>query len=156
MNLALRQELMEKIMELQDLLNQTLPVDVKISDETTFAQPQQFQPNWDDAPTAVSATVFIDYRNEQNVSVRCKDVLAVRFRPAPPALKVEVGQIWRYVKSGKLYLVIAVGDMKGDEDEAVCFPDWVDSVTYQCKETRKVYTRTLSSFLGGKFEQVQP
>ncbi len=37
MNYKLRQELMEKIMELQDLLNQTLPVDVTIGSGTNKA-----------------------------------------------------------------------------------------------------------------------
>jgi hypothetical protein len=136
---------------------------------------QQWQPNWDDAPEwsnwlamdadgswawyATKPNPTLNYFSTNGryarITIPKKEwEKSLQQRPTPPAPSVESEQVWKYVKSGKLYLIIAVGNMKGDEDEAVCFPDWIDSVTYQCQQSGRIYTRPLEGFLA-KFEQVQ-
>lgn len=124
-----------------------------LQDELEQLKAQQFQPNWDDAPDrAVNRQITHCWYDALGIPLEYK-ILLDEQRPKPPAPKVEVGQTWKYTKSGKLYIILALGDMKSEDDEAVCFPDWVDSVTYRCNESNRVFTRTLDDFLD-KFEQV--
>jgi hypothetical protein len=60
----------------------------------TFTQPQQFQPNWDDAPEW--AEYFIgEFYSEKDVPPVREDTPIVIKRPKPTPL-VEVGQVWYY------------------------------------------------------------
>jgi hypothetical protein len=130
---------------------------VSLKEECLKLKAQQWQPNWDDAPDAVSATVFIDYRNEKNVSVRCKDVLAVNFKPTPPEPRVEVGQVWLCAKNKNHYIIKRIKTLEGEVK--VNSGEWVKNlvlVTYWLQEKEqepKEYTRTLEDFLA-KFELI--
>jgi hypothetical protein len=58
---------------------------------------QQFQPNWDDAPhDAVEYSVFEYYTTKEGHTCS-SSTLALIERPAQPAQKVEVGQVWKYM-----------------------------------------------------------
>jgi hypothetical protein len=74
----------------------------------TFAQPQPFQPNWDDAPAGAEiyqiSYVWLDKGGKWIYG----NVLDEIKRPAPPAPKVEVGQVWRHINMGFAVTVVDV------------------------------------------------
>ena len=110
-----------------------------------FAQPQQFQPNWDDAPDeSVIARIWVEYVNKHNVSLVHREILAQYEHPKPPAPCVVFNVDYIY-KNAK-YSVVSTGKMKVGND-------WIDCVNYTNDDHSKDYTRTLEDFLA-KFERV--
>lgn len=124
----------------------------------TFAQPQQLTPNWDDAPADAN---FITIDND---GMRAWHKLKPEFdivhgtwgsdgsngiifndnsqklfkRPTQPTPKVEVGQVWTNIKTGKSYVIYCLTKTKITNE-------WIESVSYQLGE--EIYTRKLEDFL---------
>ncbi len=117
----------------------------------TFAQPQQLQPNWNDAPkdAAVSNPQFNFFdKNGVNVGFTSVDTY---LRPnLPPASTVEVGQVWKY--EGEEYEVFNIIQVMVDDE-------WKEGV--QCKSIRKdrygehVYVGLPTPKFLTKFERVR-
>ena len=143
----------------------------------TFAQPQQFQPNWDDAPDWANwlaqnldgawhwfkdkpltgihdgwANGYFGYKERRNspyLEVNSwQQTLQQRTKPTP---QVEVKQVWAHRFTRNEYYIKSLGQMKfnGEWQDSVTY----DSVTYEYDETDE-FTRTLEDFLAN-FEQVQ-
>jgi hypothetical protein len=116
----------------------------------TFAQSEPFQPNWNDVPKGTEfIRIVTEYADKNHRAISASEILAQFERPTPPAPKVEVGQVWRYVsegKSGDDYTINTLTRMKIGED-------WVDAVSYFQMLGDTIYTRTIEDFLA-KFERV--
>ena len=110
----------------------------------TFAQPQKFTPNWDDAPRDAVEYSVIEYYTTKEGNT-CKSVtLHEEQRPKPTP---QVGQVWKHVKNGTDYTIRILGGLyKNDKD-------WEECITYQSNASDDFYTRTLTDFLS-RFERV--
>jgi hypothetical protein len=139
---------------------------------------KQFQPNWDDAPEWANWLAqdssgawywhesrlqpYLDGEHRQNIKTENRRFekasqseeweKSLQQRPKPPALAVEVGQVWRCIdgkKSDSDYCIKSLGSVKVNEE-------WKDSVTYLkslVEPNSRQFTRTLEDFLD-KFERV--
>jgi len=114
----------------------------------TFPQPNQFEPNWDDAPpNTTCATVKVHYFDLEDTNIGWKTLSQVK-RPQPTP-KVEVGQVWKYANDRE-YVIETVGRLKNYENGGDA---WFSCVTYRSLDDDEIYTRILFDFLA-KFERV--
>ena len=134
---------------------------------------QQFTPNWEDAPewanwlaqdksgawfwhiekpcprdTGNCSWIGGRYQSATKLNKNWQQTLQERPKPTP---QVEVGQVWKCLKTLNEYVIQHLGITKIGEK-------WVESVTYIYDyseyEDKEIYTRTMSDFLA-KFERVQ-
>lgn len=110
----------------------------------TFAQPQQFTPNWDNAPADANTLVCRWIKSDINTAVN-RDSL-VFYRPKPPAPCVEVGQVWMFVETENKYRIDLIGQLKHCDF-------WIDCVTYRSLVDAECFTREMTDFLA-KFERI--
>ena len=78
--------------------------------DQAFTQPQQFKPNWEDAPEwATKCRIRVHWADDDKHSTTGALVHEEQ-RPTPPAPKVEVGR-WKHRLTGGIYLVDVLGKL---------------------------------------------
>jgi hypothetical protein len=123
----------------------------------TFAQPQQFQPNWDDAPAIAEEVCITVHWADKDSNIIKSKILIQEQRPT--SSDVEVGQVWNHKETGNEYMVDEVIVLEGKTK----IGEWTDDLTLVvynpsnvkggCK-SKDIYRRPIEDFLA-KFKQVQ-